>query len=205
MRSPARLTLALLLALTGAVAACGDDGEAAEGDEPDAATFAPVDLPPEAEPYVDALVVELTSEPTMPIPDDQARCIAGRMVQVFRVERLEAAGVEPDRLTEGDLVFEGLELTEDEGLKLVDAFQQCDFDLYDAIVDSMAFGAPDEGEARRCIQASLSREDLRQSMARGLLAEDDAIDDPEMDAISQAMFACLFDEDFPFEEVEGEL
>lgn len=201
-----QLTFAVSIALSVGLAGCGDDGGSDTADEGDGPNFTEVELPEEADPYVDALVVELTSEPTLPIPFDQARCIAGRMVQVFRLERLEAAGIEPDQLAEGNLVFEGMELSDDDGLKLVDAFQQCDYDLYDALFDSMVLGTADEGEARRCLEATLSRDALREAMAASFTATAVEDDVPEMDALSNAMFACVVDEDFgEFEEIEGEL
>jgi hypothetical protein len=205
-RRLAAAALAALLAL--GAAACGDDGDASDRAADDAEpNFTAAEVPEEAVPYVDALVVELTSEPTMPIPDDQARCIAGRMVQVLQLERLQAAGVEPDQLSEGNLEFDDLGLVEDDGLKLVDAFQQCDFDLFETVIDLMAAGTPDEAEARRCLQASLSRDDLRQSMARSFVAGAEDVDDLELDPMSRAMFTCVMGEELveDFEQVEGEL
>jgi hypothetical protein len=192
MRSLSGLTIAVLLALTGALAACGgDDGGAAPDEVPgEAAVIEPVDLPDEAEPYVEALAATFAGEETMPITDDQARCVASRMVQVFRLDRLTAAGIDPDELAADEVVFDGLELDEADGLKLADAFQQCGFDLYEAMADSLSLGTLDPATARRCFEATVSRDQLRHAMAETMIAGDDDVPSPESEALFEALFTC---------------
>jgi hypothetical protein len=112
------------------------------------------------------------------------------MVQVFRLDRLIAAGIDPDELAADDVVFDGLELDEEEGLKLADAFQQCNFDLYDAMADSIALGTVDPATARRCFEATISRDQLRHAMAASMVAADEDAASPEADALFEALFTC---------------
>jgi hypothetical protein len=192
--------LAVLLAIGSA--ACGDDGEASdERDDGEVTAPQPVDLPPEAEPYVDALTAMFTGEETLPIDEEQARCVASRMVQVFRVDRLLDEGVDPESLGSDEVVFDGLELSEDEGLKLADAFQQCNFDLYRAFVDSIAADTADPAAARRCLEATVSREVLRQAMAESFIGADGAANTAASEAMFTAMSTCTME----FEQIEGEL
>lgn len=193
MADRARPIVALALAALFAtgLGACSDDGGAAAVDEPDeAAVIEPVDLPDEAEPYVEALTATFTGEETMPISDDQARCVASRMVQVFRLDRLIAAGIDPAELAADEVVFDGLELDEEEGLKLADAFQQCNFDLYDAMADSLSLGTLDPATARRCFEATISRDQLRRALAESMIAGDDDVPSPESEALFEALFTC---------------
>ena len=185
----AAVTLGALLLLL-AVGACSDDDSDATGGGGGDAAVEPVDLPPEADPYVDAMTAMFTGEETLPISEDQARCVASRMVQVFQVGRLTAAGIEPDDLAADDMVFDGLELSEEEGLKLADAFQQCGFDFYDAMVDSIVLETADPAAARRCFEGALSREVFRQAMAQSLVADDEGANTAESEAMFAAMSTC---------------
>ena len=188
-RRAAALGLVVLLA-TG-LAACGDDGGASPDAEPgDTAVIEPVDLPDEAQPYVEALTAVFTGEETMPIPDDQARCIASRMVQVFGLERLAAADLDPEELAADGVAFDALELDEEEGLKLADAFQQCNFDLYEALADSLTVGTLDPATARRCFEATVSRDQVRRAMAATMIGGDDGAESPESEALFEALFTC---------------
>jgi hypothetical protein len=195
MVEPTRRTAAVALAvlLATGLAACGDDGGAAPDGEPgDTAVIEPVDLPDEAQPYVEALTGTFTGDETLPIRDDQARCIASRVVQVIRLERFAAAGLDPEDLAADELGFDELELDEEDGLKLADAFQQCGVDLYDALADSLTRGTLDPATARRCFEATVSRDQVRRAMAASMIGEEDVAvaDSPESEALFEALFTC---------------
>jgi hypothetical protein len=223
MRALSRLTIAVLLAFTGALAACGDDGDSGtdisledregqerddsddtddsdedadpDDDDTDEPDDADDELPADAEPYIEALTGTFAGDESLPIPEDQARCIATNIVGIIRLERLTDAGLTPEAFAGEDLELSTLGLEAAEGLEIMDAFGDCDFDFYDALVTSLSADAADPAIARACMEAAVTPEQLRETMARGFI-EGDAFDDsPEADAVFGPLFACSFGED----------
>jgi hypothetical protein len=219
MRSLARLTLALLLALTGALAACGDDGGGNtdvgledrdgeerddpaedegqddpedEGDEPADDEPDDGDEPSGAEgPFVDALAETFTSDPTTPMSEDEARCAAGRIVGVIGLDRLEDAGFTPESFAGEDSELTTLGLSTDEGLEIIDAFDSCGFDFYEEIIAAFIADATDPEAARACMEAVATPDEFRVFMARGFV-EPGFEDSAEADAFFEEFFGCAF-------------
>jgi hypothetical protein len=212
MRSLPRLTIAVLLALTGALAACGDEGgsgteigledregearddSGSDADEPDEPDDTDEELPAEAGPYVEALTGTFTGDESLPIPEDQARCIATNIVDIIRLERLTDAGLTPEAFAGEDLELRALGLEAAEGLEIMDAFGECDFDLYDALLASFSAEAPDPAVARACMEAAVTPEQLRETMARGFIEGDAFEESPEAEAVFAPLFSCSFGE-----------
>ena len=218
MRSLSRLTIAVLLACTGALAACGDDGDSGteigledrEGEarddsddsdddaDSDDDTDEPEDtddeLPADAEPYVEALTATFAGDESLPIPEDQARCIATNIVGIIRLERLTDAGLTPEAFGGEDLELSTLGLEAAEGVAIMDAFGDCDFDFYDALLTSFSAEATDPAAARACMEAAVTPEQLRETMARGFIEGDAFEESPEAEAVFAPLFACSFGE-----------
>ena len=137
-----------------------DDDDTDEPDDPDD------ELPADAEPYIEALTGTFAGDESLPIPEDQARCIATNIVGIIRLERLTDAGLTPEAFAGDDLELSTLGLEAAEGLEIMDAFGDCDFDFYDALLTSFSAEAADPAVARACMEAAVTPEQLRETMAR---------------------------------------
>jgi len=168
--------------------ACGGDDDAGPADS----VASTVD-DAGAQAYVDAFVTgfQQTDDDDVVITSEQAECLGPRFVDVLRAERLEAAGVTPDRISTGvDLDFAALGLEESDGDELYDAFGACDLDLRESLLTGMAGS---DAEARACVEETLTDEMVRTffvtSIVQGVTA---AQSDPDVqDALTAVFAACL--------------
>ena len=201
MRALTRLTLVLFLALVGALAACGDDGGSGtevgledregqeaedDGSEDDDETD---DGSDDVGPYVEALAGTFSSDETLTIPEDQAVCVAERVVDIIRLERIQAAGLTPEEFAGDDLEFAALGISIDDGRDIIDSFDGCDFDFYDAFIESFSATSDDPVSAQACIEGVADPAAFREFMARGF-SEEGFGESEEADAFFGAMVAC---------------
>lgn len=165
----------------------GSDDEPDEQDDTDGGGEATGD---EAA-YIDAMTDTFADDEATPVPEDDARCIATRIVAIAGVDRLVDAGISPQQFAdEADLGALGLDL--DAGFEAVDAFGECGVDLQALMVESFAADAEDPDAARACIEAAPPAEQLREFFARSLVEGDEFEESPEAEAFFAGVFACAF-------------
>jgi hypothetical protein len=157
-----------------ALAACGgdDDDDAGGGG----------DVSAEEQPYVDAMVTSFTSGDAgeLTMTEDQANCVAPRWIDTLDVAALEAAGVEPDDIgSDSSMDLSDLELSEDQGGDLYDAFGACDVDVKDLFINSLAEGSELSDEDRDCLDENFDDDLLRRVMVVSLTEGDDGLDGDE--------------------------
>lgn len=167
--------LAALTALALFFAACGDDDDATEAG--DAAADVTEEGTSSGEPseYSDAVVEVLSAEGEIPFEDEDVECLAIAFIDVVGgPDALREAGVTPEDIADSDGPgdVEGIELPDDVNEQFVDAFESCDIDLTELILQFFQ-GAPDE--VLDCVRENIDREALRELIAAGITdAETDA-------------------------------
>jgi hypothetical protein len=187
---PGRLVLLTIAALAVAGTACSDDGGGGG-------------LTAEEQAYVDAMVAAADEDEDgesdlLDIAgEDETRCFASEWITIIGVDRLEAAGIDPEEFAGDDVSFEELGLERDEADELIDAFGSCDIDLRDAMIDSMVADAGDSDVMRGCLEAGLTDESVRALMVAAFTEGEDALeegnlDDPEAERAFGALFGCAF-------------
>jgi hypothetical protein len=170
--------LALLFGAAAIVLAggCGDDDDAGGGD---------VEVSDEAQPYVDAMIAGMVSsdddeDDDLQLEQDQAECLAPRWVETIGVDRLQDAGLEPDDFaTDSDPDLSALDLSDEEGGELYDAFGTCDIDLKAEFIRSLTTEQNLSEEDADCLSDAFSDDFLRRIMVISLVEGDDALDDNE--------------------------
>jgi hypothetical protein len=155
-------------------AGCGDD------DDDDAGG---ADVSEEAQPYVDAMVEGMATadeEGDLQLDSEQAECLAPRWVETIGVERLQEAGIEPDDFaSDADPDLSAMDLSEDEGNELYDAFGACDIDLKSEFIASLAADQNLSDEDAECLRDAFSDDFLRRIMVTSLIEGDEALDQNE--------------------------
>jgi hypothetical protein len=156
-------------------AGCGDD------DDDDDAGGA--DVSEEAQPYVDAMVQGMTStdeESDLQLSPEQAECLAPRWVETIGVDRLQDAGIEPDDFaSDADPDLSAMDLSEDEGNELYDAFGACDIDLKAEFIRSFTAEQELSEEDADCLVDAFSDDFLRRIMVITLIEGEEALDQNE--------------------------
>ncbi len=155
------------------------------------------DVPVEAQPYVEALSTALARDGAGGVELDsaQAACVAPRWVDVLDPRRLDDAGVDPVDLDgEGGLAerVEGVELTDADVDRLLDAVGDCDIDLHGAFLDGLTAGATPSDDDRACLDDAVSPDLARRAVALGVTDGQEAADgDPQlMTELFEALSAC---------------
>lgn len=177
---PIRFRLTALLATAALVlAACssGGGGGASVSDE--------------GRPYAEALAASMKNndEDEIQLTDDQADCLAGRMVNTIGVDEFEKAGVEPDELRQDDSPLEGIDLNEKQANAIYEAFGNCGVDLRAQMMQSFA----DEDvspEVAECLDNALTDDVLRTIMIAALQDIDE--ESPEAMAAIGPLMGCMF-------------
>jgi hypothetical protein len=176
-------TLAVLVAGAGVVlvSACGDDdddGEVSEG----------------AQPYVDAMIESFDDAPPdeLQIDREQAQCLAPRWVEAIGVDRLKAAGIEPQDFSEqGDVDLTKVGLSEDDGNAMYDAFGECDIDVETVFVESFSAERDVSEEDKDCLADAMSDDLLRRIMVTTFVEGEDALNQDE--ELSGELFGVFAD------------
>ena len=138
-------------------------------------------MSPAAAPYVKALADNLAraENDDLPMSREQADCLAPRWVDTIGVDRFEAAGVTPEDIKNDDKTadFEEFTLSESEAEVMYDAFGQCDVNLREMMIESMAGDSETPEAVRKCMEGVLTEEAIKTLMIMGLTEGDDAMDD----------------------------
>lgn len=204
-RLVAPLAALALVALLGGCSSDGSDGAdepatttAAESTEAgpsttaaDGTTTTEGDEPAEgdADDYAAALAVGLTAnageEGELDVTDEEAACVAPAWVDIIGVDAFVETGTAPAELEESNFVFADLELDDEQGLAMIDAFDDCDVDVLTQIRDVLS--ADLDATQAACLDTELDDDLARQFLAEALTKSDLSSDLADiLDGIDQA-------------------
>lgn len=151
------------------------------------------------DPYVDALMSTFEQDESLPLEEDQVRCLAEGVVKVIGVDGFEKAGVSPDDIKGGasldsiDIFTDG---QADEFLNLLFDGECFDFKklLTDAFMEQGS-GAMTEEQAG-CMAEQFTKDDaFKELFAAGLKGDDSVDPSAAMGNIFDVLSAC----DIPLE------
>jgi len=100
----------------------------------------------------------------------QARCVAPKWVEAMGVDALTSSGTSPKDLADPDFDFPGLKLEPAQGLAMVDAFADCDVDIYVQFYAVLSKGL--DATQKACLQGELDQATARQFLAESLTTAD---------------------------------
>lgn len=147
-------------------------GTTADGDTTTTEGDGPVDG--DADDYAAALQVGLTAnageEGELDVTDEEAACVAPAWVEIIGVDTFTEAGTAPADLEESNFAFAELGLDDDQGLAMIDAFDDCDVDVLTQIRDVLS--ADLDATQTACLEAELDDDLARQFLAEALTKED---------------------------------
>lgn len=147
---------------------------------------------PDEQAYVDAMEESLRPSSGSPMSEDQARCLAPRLIEILDPERLADAGVEPDELhTAGGLDVPGIDLEEDEANAMYDSYGECDIDMRAVFLDGVLAGSGLDAEEIACVESVVTDDKIRALMVGMTMVGEEAVDDlPEVAAFGAELEAC---------------
>ena len=173
----------------------GDPVDTTEPTEPtDDDPFVPSGDDGEAGPYVEALKRSMhasnEADDAFEMADDQIDCMAPRFIDVIGADRLKENGVTPADLESGEtLDFSEVGLGEKEGNALFDTFGECDIDLNEMMMASMAADEDMTPEMKTCMEGVFTDDNLRKLMVATMTQGDDAL---ENDPLMAQLMGCAF-------------
>lgn len=145
--------------------------------------------------YVDAMTDAMTADEDMPLSDDQARCFSSRFVDTVGVDRLQAAGITPEMLSDDDstMEFTELDLSEAEGNRIYDNFSRCGVNLREMMLESMASDDDLTPAMRSCMEGVLTDDNLRTLMVMTMIRGSEALeDDVAGSELMSGLMGCAF-------------
>lgn len=178
----------LLLAVVGAlaVAAAGCGG----GDDEGSSSA-------EGKAYSDAIVAAFAEDgESNPIPEEEARCAADRIVEILGVERLSDAGVTPEEIADSESVRDVVpDLSEEEASEIADTIFDC-IDVGAVFAQGMAEAAAADGitlagDKIECLGRNFAEnQQLREAFVQSILGGPDPnFEDPNL--IGAILGDCL--------------
>jgi hypothetical protein len=179
----------------------GETTEATEGDGEETTTTeaedegGEVEVSADARAYVDAMTDSMTADEDFPLSDEAAECFSARTIDTIGVDRLQAAGVTPEMMSDEDsaMDFSDLGLTEDEAGDLYDNFGRCDIDLQELMMQSMAADDEVTPAMQACMETVLTDVNLRKLMVSSMMNGDEAMEnDPELEELMGGLMGCAF-------------
>ncbi|MCU1369752.1 MAG: hypothetical protein JWO77_946 [Ilumatobacteraceae bacterium] len=142
--------------------------------------------PGDADGYAASLVTSLTSgskeNGDLVITEEQAECVAPKIVELVTVEGFTEADISVDDAAASGFDPEDLGLDEGQGQELFDAFGACDVDLVAQFAESITIGLDDE-------QAACAAENVDAGLVEALLVK--SFSTGESDAEFDAVLADL--------------
>lgn len=149
--------------------------------------------------YIEAVADAMreVEDPTFPIDDEQADCLAPRWVDAIGYQTLLDAGVTPEVLggsEDGDTSAEFEDVVDRaRAEKLVDAFGDCDLDLEQFFYEGLQSDGSMTADQGACLRDRLPEGYIRELMITSMDGGDDALDDdPDLeDQLTEAFMACL--------------
>lgn len=143
-------------------------------------------------PYVEAMKrsMHASNDEDFQMSDDQIDCISPRFIDIIGVDRLEANGVTPADIENDEaLDFSELDMSEKEGNALYDTFGDCDIDLREMMLTSMADDDDMTPEMKTCMEGVFTDDNLRKLLVSTMIDGDDALDD---DPLMAQLMGCAF-------------
>lgn len=151
------------------------------------------------EPYVEALMSTFEQDETLPLDENQVRCLAEGVVDVIGVDGFEEAGVTPADI-EGGATLDSIEtFTDEQATKFLDLlFEGECFDFNKLLADAFmeqGGGAMTEEQAS-CMADQFTKDDgFKDLFAAGLTGNEDVDPTAAMSNIFDVLSAC----DIPLE------
>lgn len=150
--------------------------------------------------YADAMATAMSTDPDMPLSEEQARCYAARAVDIIGADRIKQTGIEPGTMTSDDsLDYSKMSISEDEGNKIYDQFEACGINLRDTMVKSFSEDGELSPESKACFDEVLTDASLRKLMVglmvRGEEAMEDGADAADQEIFEQLMGCSFLDMD----------
>src|SRR5690606_14003972 len=106
---------------------------------------------------------------------------------------IEASGVTTDDLESSDMDFSAIGITEEDGNRLYDAFGQCDINLRELMLETMASDDEMSEAAKSCMEGVFTDENLRMFMVSSMVnGEDGMEDDPALGPFMGQLMGCAF-------------
>lgn len=189
MRRSLALSISALAMLAMGVTACGGDDGGGSG------------LSGTAGEYADAIASEFEADPESGVDftDDEARCIAGEMVDAVGVDAFEDAGIEPSDITDGTSEFSdfGQTLSDEQAADVVDAVFGGDCVDFAEMMGE-AFVAESGGqvteEQGRCMgEGFIENQDFKDAMVGMLLGNEDADVGSVLGSVMEMLGDCGID------------
>jgi hypothetical protein len=190
-RRPRPFGLVTVLALAVVLAAAcsgGDDAGAGPGQASDD------EQAQDAQAYIDAAAVSLTSDATLGLDRATATCVSTALVDVIGVDALDESGVTPENFVSEDSVTVPTGLPEDSTTRLSEAIAECDVErglaAMFAATGMTEFGIELPDDAIACLGESIDPQALDDALAAFLLPSGDS--SAAGDATLEGTFASLF-------------
>ncbi len=148
----------------------------------------------EAGPYIEALKRSMYAsndeDEDFQLTDDQIDCMSPRFINVIGVDRLKENGVTPADLESDEAMnFSELGMTEKEGNALYDTFGECNIDLNEMMMTSMAADEDMTPEMKTCMQEVFTDDNLRRFMVASMIEGEAALED---DPLMAQLMGCAF-------------
>lgn len=168
----------------------GDGDPANDGDGPSATSGGEdsSDAWADRDAYVDTLAADLTADGTFPIDDREARCVAGRIVDIVGQDRATSLGG-PDAFASApneDLDALGLDAAELEAIG--DGLFRCVPGIADDFRDSFVADGGLSAAEERCVRDVLTDERIREVV---IVSSASNADDPMLDEFYDDIEACV--------------
>ncbi len=117
------------------------------------------------------------------LTEEQADCVGPAWVDIVGADTLADSGVTPDEVSEDSFAFSDFGLDADQGLEMIDAFGDCDVDLYGQFSEILTEDLTDEqGD---CVLDEIDEEFAREFLAEALVLSEMSDDiNTQLEAIS---------------------
>ncbi|QXC63378.1 hypothetical protein KSP35_11640 [Aquihabitans sp. G128] len=104
------------------------------------------------------------------VTDDEAACVAPKWIETIGVDALTSFGASPKDLEDPDFSFPDLKLDDEQGLAMIDAFVDCDVDIYGQFADVLSEDL--DATQQACLEGELDEASTRQYLASALTKDE---------------------------------
>jgi hypothetical protein len=180
---------ALLVGVALLAVSCSDD-DGGESADTTSATEPEVELPADAQPFVDAVVEDSMNpdEPTdIALPEDEARCLGERAVAIVGMDAIDESGATPEEFAEAEqLIDVDIELSDTQVDEFEAAFRTC----ISAGTLEESFTAAFGSAGSDACAGAFDSDSFYRSSALSLRADDEAADEAIQDWFAEIPDAC---------------
>lgn len=103
------------------------------------------------------------------LSQEEADCVAPRWIEIIGEDTLVDKDVKPADLEDPDYTYSDLGMDEDQGLEMIDAFVDCDVNIYEQL-DEVLTSDLDETKAK-CLRDEMDKDLIRQFLAQAIIAD----------------------------------